>query len=100
MGKGDATKVFPIPGRFVNGESMTFDEVGKPVAREVESKAEADRLVATGGFALSHSDAMAAAFSTPEATPASTDNVKELTKPGASDKKPSASAPVVEEAEA
>ena len=76
MGKGEPTKVYPIPGRLVVGEPMTFDEDGKPEGREVESKAEAERLVATGGFALSLAEANAQAFSTPEATPASTDNLK------------------------
>jgi hypothetical protein len=61
-------KVFLIPGRFVVGERMED--------HEVESKAEAERLAATGGFALSQKEANEQAFSTPEATAASTDNLK------------------------
>ncbi len=60
------TRVYPIRGTLVVGEPM--------VEREVESKAEAERLVATGGFALSKADAKAASTWEPEAdeAPAST----------------------------
>ena len=60
------TRVYPIRGTLVVGEPM--------VEREVESKAEAERLVATGGFALSKADANAASVWEPEAdeAPAST----------------------------
>ncbi len=66
------TKVFPILGTFVVGEPM--------VEREVESKAEAERLVATGGFALSKADANAASVWEPEADEAP---ASEPTKEGA-----------------
>ena len=58
-----ATKVFPVRGTFVVGEPM--------VEREVESKAEAERLVATGGFALSKADANTASAWEPETDEAS-----------------------------
>lgn len=51
-------KVYPIPGRFVGGEPMTERDV---------SKTEADRLVATGGFASSAKEAKDQAFTTPPA---------------------------------
>jgi len=51
-------KVYPIRGTFVVGEPMT--------EHEVESKAEAERLVATGGFALSKAEANAASLWAPE----------------------------------
>lgn len=69
MSAAQETKVFAIPGRFVVGERMEDHKVG--------SRQEADRLVATGGFALSEKDANAAAYSTPEATEATDDNVKQ-----------------------
>lgn len=55
------TTVFPIPGRFVPDEPL--------VKHKVESKAEADRLVATGGFALSEKEANEQAYTTPPAVP-------------------------------
>lgn len=64
----DPTKVYVIPGRLVVGERMED--------HEVESKTEAERLVATGGFALSAAEANAQAFTTPEATPADTKVLK------------------------
>lgn len=67
------TKVYAIPGRIVPGERMED--------HKVESKEEAARMVATGGFALSEKDANAAAYSTPEATPATDDNVKPIRYP-------------------
>jgi len=51
-------KVYPIPGRFVADESLTERDV---------SKAEAERLVATGGFASSAKEAKEQAFTTPPA---------------------------------
>ncbi len=47
---------------------------------EVESKAEAERLVATGGFALTKAEANAASLWAPEADEAP---ASELTKEGA-----------------
>lgn len=61
------TKVYAIPGRFAHERLEDH---------EVESVEEAQRLVATGAFALTKADASAAAFTTPEATPATEDNVK------------------------
>lgn len=74
-------KVYPIPGRLVVGEPMEFDEKGAPVARAVDSKEEADRLVATGGFAHTEKDAAEAAFTTPPGEEASTDNLKVQPEP-------------------
>lgn len=61
------SKVFVIPGRFVVGEPL--------IDHDVESKEEAKRLVDTGAFALSEKEANAAAYTTPEATPATDANV-------------------------
>jgi hypothetical protein len=69
----ERTKVFHIPGRLAVGVPNTD--------HEVESKAEAERLVGTGAFALSQKEADAAAFSTPEATPADESNVKKPAYP-------------------
>lgn len=80
------TKVFHIPGRFVH-ERMED--------HTVESAAEADRLVATGAFALSKAEADAQAFTTPEATPATDANVKPPHAPEAP--APPAPAPTAEE---
>jgi len=63
------TKVHYILGRFVVGEPL--------IDHEVESKADAERLVATGVFALTEKEANAAAFTTPDATPATDANVKQ-----------------------
>lgn len=52
------TKVYYIPGRFVHERLEDH---------EVESVAEANRLVATGAFALTKKEANEAAFTTPEA---------------------------------
>ena len=61
-------KVYPIRGTMVVGVPM--------VEHEVESKAEAERLVATGGFALTKAEANAASLWAPEAdeAPASKPN--------------------------
>jgi hypothetical protein len=72
-----ATRVYPIPGRFAVGVPL--------IEHEVASKAEADRLVATGVFALSAKEAADAAFTTPEATPATDANVKQPAKENPSD---------------
>lgn len=61
------TKVYAIPGRFAHERLEDH---------EVESVEEANRLVATGAFALSAKEANDQAFSTPEAKPASDENVK------------------------
>ena len=66
------TRVFPVRGTFVVGEPMT--------EHEVESKAEAERLVATGGFALTKAEANAASLWAPEADEAP---ASEPTKEGA-----------------
>lgn len=68
--------VFPIPGRIVVGEPMEFSEEGDPKPMKVASKTEAERLVATGGFAHSLAEARAAAFSTPEGEAADEDVLK------------------------
>jgi len=67
-----AQVVYPIRGTFVVGEPMT--------EHEVESKAEAERLVATGGFALTKAEANAASLWAPEADEAP---ASEPTKEGA-----------------
>lgn len=67
------TKVFHIPGRFTH-EAPNQDH-------SVESKAEAERLVATGAFALSAKEANEQAFTTAEATPATDANVKQPRPP-------------------
>lgn len=54
------TKVFHIPGRFVHERLEDH---------EVETKAEAERLVATGAFALSKKEANEQANTSPPATP-------------------------------
>jgi len=69
------TKVHYILGRFVVGEPL--------IDHEVESKADAERLVATGVFALTEKEANAAAFTTPDATPATDANVKQPAEPPA-----------------
>lgn len=67
------TQVYHIPGRFIAGERMED--------HKVESVERANELVATGAFALSEREANAAAYSTPEVTPATDDNVKQPTYP-------------------
>lgn len=90
-----ATKVFYIQGRFLPGYRLED--------HEVESKAVADEMVATGLFALSEKEANAQAFSTPEATPATDDNVKKrdnVEEPNAPADQPEAPAPEDEPEEA
>lgn len=57
----ERTKVFHIPGRLVPGEPQEDTTV--------ESKTEADRLVATGAFAHTQKEANELAFTSPAATP-------------------------------
>lgn len=54
------TKVFYVEGRFAHERLEDH---------EVDSKAEAERLVATGAFALSQKEANEQANTTPPATP-------------------------------
>lgn len=61
------TTVYPIPGRFLPGYRLEV--------HDVESAAEADRLVATGLYARSEAEAEALAWSAPEATEATEANV-------------------------
>lgn len=76
------TKVYVIPGRFAHERLENH---------EVESKAEAERLVATGAFALSQKEANEQAFTTPEATLADDSNVKQPHVQPAPEPEPAAS---------
>ena len=78
------TKVYHVPGRFVHERLEDH---------EVESVEEANRLVATGAFALSAKEANEQAYTTPEATKATDANVKPVKQPEA----PVAPAPEPEE---
>lgn len=62
------TKVYYIQGRFLPG--MPLQD------HEVESKAAAEELVATGLYALSAKDANEQAFTTPDGGEATDENVK------------------------
>lgn len=70
MTTGTPTKVYPIPGRFGVGVAL--------VEQELPTKTAAEELVKTGLFALSEKEANEQAFSTPEATPATDENVKPI----------------------
>lgn len=83
------TKVYYIPGRFIAGHPLED--------HTVESVAAADELVATGVFARTEAEANAAAFTTPEATPATDANVKQPTAPAVAETAPAAPAPEASE---
>lgn len=68
-------RAFVIPGRFVAGEPL--------IDHDVETKAELDRLVATGVFTRSAKEAAEAAWSTSKPTPATDVNVKKPAAPAA-----------------
>ena len=68
MPRSKPTKVYPIAGRFGVGVPL--------IEHEVPSRKEADELVATGLFALSEKEANDQAYTTPETTEATDENVK------------------------
>ena len=66
------TKVFHIPGRFVHERLEDH---------KVESVQEAERLVATGAFALTDAEANELAYTTAPAVEADDSNVKPAKQP-------------------